>query len=86
MVLIKCSSNAENWNLFDNKRDPDNKVHHLLVPNTSKEENNSTAARELDFLSNGIKIRGTDGTINTDDYTYIYLAFAERPFKYANAR
>ena len=86
MVLIKCSSNAENWNLFDNKRDPDNKVHHLLVPNTSTEENNSTAARELDFLSNGIKIRGTDGTINTDDYTYVYFAFAETPFKYANAR
>ena len=86
MVLIKCSSNAENWNLFDNKRDDDNRVHHLLVPNTSTEENSTTTARALDFLSNGIKIRGTDGTINTDDYTYVYFAFAETPFKYANAR
>ena len=86
MVLIKCSSNSENWNLFDNKRDDDNRVHHLLVPNTSTEENSTTTARALDFLSNGIKIRGTDGTINTDDYTYVYFAFAETPFKYANAR
>ena len=85
-VLIKSSSNAEAWNIFDNKRDPDNKVHHLLAPNTNTEENNSTAARELDFLSNGFKMRGTNDTINGSGKTYIYLAFAERPFKYANAR
>lgn len=78
-VLIKCSSHGEAWNIFDNKRDPDNKVHHLLVPNTDTEENSTTAARELDFTSNGFKIRGTDGTINTNNYTYIYMAFAERP-------
>ncbi len=85
-VLIKSNSHSEAWNIFDNKRDPDNKVHHLLAPNTNTEENNSTAARELDFLSNGFKMRGTNDTINGSSKTYIYLAFAERPFKYANAR
>ena len=86
LVLIKSSSNAENWNLFDNTRDPDNYIHHLLVPNTTTEENSTTTARRLDFLSNGFKIRGSDGTINTNNYTYVYMAFAETPFKYANAR
>jgi len=85
-VLSKSSSHAEAWNIFDNVRDPDNKVHHLLVPNTNTEENNSTAARELDFLSNGFKMRGTNDTINGSGKTYIYLAIAERPFRYANAR
>ena len=85
-VLIKSSSNAEAWNVFDNARDTDNYVHHQLVPNTSTEENSTTTARRLDFLSNGFKLKGSDGTINTNNYTYIYLAIAERPFKYANAR
>ena len=85
-VLIKCSSDAEAWNIFDNKRDPDNKVHHLLVPNTNTEENNSTAARELDFCANGFKMRGTNDTINGSGKIYVYLAIAEVPFQYSNAR
>ena len=32
----------------------------------------------LDFLSNGFKVRGYDGTINAYG-TYIYMAFAENP-------
>ena len=85
-LLIKSTSNAENWNIFDAARDPDNYVHHMVVGNASTEENNSTTARRLDFVSNGIKMRGTDGTINTNGYTYLFMAFAKRPFKYANAR
>jgi hypothetical protein len=39
----------------------------------------------VDFLSNGFKIRNdTYGETNVG--TYIYLAFAEAPFKFANAR
>jgi hypothetical protein len=86
LVMIKCSSHAESWNLFDNKRDPDNYVHHLLVPDTSTEENSTTTARRLDFLSNGFKMRGTNDTINGSNKNYVYLAIAEAPFKYATAR
>jgi hypothetical protein len=39
----------------------------------------------VDILSNGFKFRGTDGDHNAA-YNYIYIAFAETPFKYANAR
>ena len=39
----------------------------------------------LDFLSNGFKPRYTDH-INQSGKTYIYIAFAETPFKYSNAR
>ena len=85
-VLIKSSSDAEAWNIFDSARDPDNKVHRLLVPNTNTEENSTTAARELDFLANGFKMRGTNDTINGNNKAYVYLAIAETPFKYANAR
>jgi len=39
----------------------------------------------LDFCSNGVKIRISASAMN-EAHTYIYLAFAETPFKYANAR
>ena len=38
-----------------------------------------------DFLANGFKIRSSHAVINASG-TYIYIAFAESPFKYANAR
>ena len=33
-----------------------------------------------DILSNGFKLRLTDGQINASGGTYIYMAFAENPF------
>ena len=41
-------------------------------------------ATALDFLSNGFKPRVHSDEINQGN-TYIYMAFAEAPFKYANA-
>jgi hypothetical protein len=40
----------------------------------------------MDILSNGFKLRVSDTNYNENTGTYIYLAFAEMPFKYANAR
>jgi len=42
----------------------------------------------FDILSNGFKIRSGSGSsdVNSSGVTYIYLAFAENPFKYTNAR
>ena len=39
-----------------------------------------------DFTSNGFKVRTLDSEVNTNSETYIYLAIAEHPFKFANAR
>ena len=39
----------------------------------------------MDFVSNGFKLRSTSGAFN-DATNFIYMAFAEAPFKYANAR
>ena len=41
-------------------------------------------ANAIDFLSNGFKCRDNANEINQGD-TYVYMAFAEVPFKYANA-
>ena len=43
------------------------------------------AQYEIDFLSNGFKIRGENAGSNTSGSNYLYLAFADAPFKYSNA-
>jgi len=55
----------------------------LLAENVAAEGHTWSAK---DFLSNGFKIRGNNYALNYSGDTYIYLAFAEQPFKYANAR
>ena len=39
----------------------------------------------LDFLSYGFKLRDNGDEFNTDGTEYIYMAFSEMPFKYAQA-
>jgi len=48
--------------------------------------NAETQAIFADFTSNGFTLRNNASAVNASGGTYIYLAFAENPFKYANAR
>ena len=45
-----------------------------------------TNSNAIDFVSNGFKPRVSTPSWNTSGGSYIYLAFAESPFKFANAR
>jgi hypothetical protein len=84
-ILVKQSSSAGNaWQLLDSSRNTYNKADNALFPNSTAVEGTGNAT--FDFLSNGVKIRAADGTVNTNASTYIYMAFAENPFKNANAR
>ena len=40
------------------------------------------SGREIDFLSNGFKLR-TVNYVNLSGGIYVYMAFAKNPFKYA---
>jgi hypothetical protein len=87
LMVKKTTSN--NWRIQDNARDPYNPAYHMLVPNSNAPEDAYTDGTDYnDFLSNGFKLaRGGDAANwNASGSTYIYLAFAEMPFKYATAR
>jgi hypothetical protein len=84
-VLIKSTTSANDWIIEDTARNTYNVSNSKLSPNTSGAEFTNTTAVGIDFLSNGFKIRGTDGSINTSN-TYIYAAFAESPYKNSLAR
>jgi hypothetical protein len=82
-IIIKRTDSAANWGLFDNKRSGYNSKNDLLYPNLSNAED-SGSTYPSDFVSNGYKIRDT--SFNAGGGTFIYMAFAESPFKYSLAR
>lgn len=82
-ILIKNTSAATGWLIYDTARDTDNINDTYLGPETSVAE---SAVGGMDILSNGFKQRTTQAGNNTSAQTYIFMAFAECPYKYANAR
>ena len=82
-ILFKNTTSTEAWSMFDSTRDPDNEVEKLLLASSNADE--VSGSNDIDFLSSGFKARTTNNP-NTNGQTYIYLAIAEAPFKFANAR
>ena len=87
-VIAKSVSVTGNWCMFDNTRDAYNDGDLDMFYANSTLAESAFAVSATDLLSNGFKIRHTtsDGYFNVSGATYIYLAFAEAPAKYSNAR
>jgi hypothetical protein len=83
-VIAKRTDSANSWTIQDNKRDLDNPVEKYLLADDSGAE--GTSGLDFDFLSNGFKLRTTSAAVNASSGAYIYMAFAENPFKYSVAR
>ena len=77
-VLQKNYTNgsSNDWTLADNKRTGYNEINKRIVPNDSAAE---ATNNQIDFVSNGFKIRGSESNANGNNNTYIYMAFAENP-------
>ena len=84
-VMVKMTSGTQRWGMTDSARAPNNPNFGSLYAEDSLAEYTGTA-HDRDYLSNGFKLRNTDTIFNGSGSTYIYMAFAEQPFKYANAR
>ena len=85
-VMWKKVTGSAGWFIHDTKRSPFNKSKLTLAPETNAAEQTSAGgATDMFFLSNGFKLGGAGGDMNGNNETYIYIAFAETPFKYANA-
>jgi len=82
--MIKNTS-IESWELFDTSRSTFNQAVALLEADSSGAENTSSTSA-IDILSNGFKQRNTRAATNGSGATYIYMAFAENPFKNSLAR
>jgi hypothetical protein len=88
-VIFRETGNGNHWFSQDNRRPSDqNPVDSNLYQNLNNAEviNTPTGGLVVDFVSNGIKIRGSGAEANRNNGKYMYMAFAEQPFKYANAK
>jgi len=88
-VMIKNTTNGNNWFISDNKRVPFNLADDSLFPNSNSAEMTTQPTNYgLDILSNGMKMRTsgshTANNNNSSSNTYIYMAFAEAPLVGSN--
>ena len=80
-VMIKRTDGANGWYIYDSTRDPENQNTKALLPAETDAEQDESG---MDLLSNGFKLRNTDGSKNGSGNSYIYMAFAENPFVNSN--
>ena len=90
-IMAKVAVNQQNatsWQIWDAAREPYNPEILYLFANASDAESNTAPVyHAIDLVSNGFKLRAANTYgMNQSGATYIYMAFAENPFKYANAR
>ena len=85
-LMIKNADAADtNWSVLTSKIEPNNPVSTPSFLDASVAEQSGIASNSIDFTSNGFNQRNADIRFN-DPQTYVFMAFAETPFKYANAR
>jgi len=84
-VMLKRTDSTGSWWIVDSKRDPFNEALRQLQANEPDQET-GYSGNMLDFYSNGFSARTHGIQVNASGGTYIYMAFAEAPFKYALAR
>ena len=83
-LMVKMIDGSNSWAMYDNKRSSSNVVDERIRAQLSNTEDTHIG---FDFLSNGFKTRNSGSTsTNQNGSTYIYLCFAESPFKNARAR
>jgi hypothetical protein len=82
-LMWKRTDSTANWFLMDAARNTYNVVDKEIYPDRPDAENTFT---DVDFLSNGFKLRASAADRNASGGTFVYAAFAELPFKYSTAR
>jgi hypothetical protein len=84
-LLVKRATDVGSWFLFDTERSPYNVMNAKLSAENSGAEESDTSWN-IDFLSNGFKLRSPHVYMNSGSNTHIFIAFAETPFKHSNSR
>jgi len=86
LVIVKCSSSSGSWYMYGwDTNSQANVVDLYTAANTSIIEQTDGGSNQMDFLSNGFKLRASGGSgTQSSGTTYIYMAWAENPFGGSN--
>jgi hypothetical protein len=88
-LMYKRNDANGHWLIDDSTTQPFNPDSNYLLANTTDYEGDTgenDAGHIFDIYSNGFKLRNTNTDRNAQGGDFVYMAFAEQPFKYANAR
>ena len=82
MVIIDTAdgSNTEIGLMYDNIAAYDNDRNPISYPRETGVGGVAATGQEIDYLSNGFKIRNDDIQVNSNGQKYVYMAWAENPF------
>jgi len=89
-LLGKVTSQTGRWWIYDSARSP--RMNYsigtgaYLTANSGVVEVADSGVNAVQLLSNGFKLNTTNAEWNGSGHTYVYMAFAEMPFKYSLAR
>jgi hypothetical protein len=72
--MVKDTSGASQWWIWDNQRSPFNLSTKVLYPNLSNAESTSVNI-SIDMVEGGFKLRTSSNPNGSSGNTYIYLAF-----------
>jgi hypothetical protein len=92
MIRVAPSWTGGHWHIFDTKRYTYNETTNTTTTGITADNaandggGGGEGAGPIDILSNGFKIRNNNGNDNANGDNILYIAFAESPFKYSNAR
>jgi len=88
LVIVKCIGADEHWNIpvFSTSGGHTNGIVKTVSPNLSTAERDMDNNPAVDLYANGFKVRTSDNNYNNSGEYFLFMAFAESPFKYSNAR
>ena len=84
-IMLKNGDAYQHYTMYDTKRSTSNLVNTAVYADVTEAES-SAAEHNIDILSNGFKVRNNAAQNNTNNNHYMFMAFAETPFKYSSAR
>ena len=76
--MLKNVDDTEHWYVYDPKRSPHNVAYQSLKWSSREGEETGSTNTRVDLLSNGFKLRQSNGPNNSN--SYIYAAWAESPY------
>ncbi|MES2202706.1 MAG: LamG-like jellyroll fold domain-containing protein [Patescibacteria group bacterium] len=84
MIRSLQAGNLESL-MYDSSRDTSNPATHYISAGFNSTGVELTSSGDIDILSNGFKVRNTTSSGNNSGQTFVYIAFADVPFKSASA-
>ena len=83
--MKQYGANGQGWFMKTNSLNErvGNPNDYFLSAHTTNVENTSTSF-QVDMVSNGFKLRNTDGISNTSGSSYLYMAWANAPLVTSN--